>query len=251
MPARRSGPLHARVASDLRGKIAGGRLAPGSSLPSEAQLCAEYGVSRGTVRQAIAALRAEGLVGGGRGKPPVVRRSGLAQSFDSLMSFSAWARETGHHPGARTIDVTRRRPRAQEALQLGLGASSWVYAYTRVRTLDGEPVMVERAAFVEEVGRLLLDFDLDAGSVYEQIAARGVVMAGAEHRIEAVPAGAADAELLDVARRTARLQVLRRAIDPTGRPLEWAADRYRGDAFAITVRSDADRQGAVAFQTPA
>ena len=50
----------------VREKILSGEFAPDSLLPSEAQLMARYGVSRPTVRNAISALRAEGLIDGVR-----------------------------------------------------------------------------------------------------------------------------------------------------------------------------------------
>jgi DNA-binding FadR family transcriptional regulator len=48
----------ARLSADIRG----GRLAPGTRLPTEQALTAELGVSRTVVREAVAALRADGLV---------------------------------------------------------------------------------------------------------------------------------------------------------------------------------------------
>lgn len=48
----------ARLSADIRG----GRLAPGTRLPTEQMLTAELGVSRTVVREAVAALRADGLV---------------------------------------------------------------------------------------------------------------------------------------------------------------------------------------------
>jgi GntR family transcriptional regulator, transcriptional repressor for pyruvate dehydrogenase complex len=63
-PARPLAPrslAHALV-ERLSGEILGGRLAPGARLPTEQELIAANGVSRTVVREAIAALRAEGLV---------------------------------------------------------------------------------------------------------------------------------------------------------------------------------------------
>jgi GntR family transcriptional regulator len=51
-----------QLADLLRDRIMSGDLAPGASLPSELRLAQEYGLSRTTVRQAIALLRSEGLV---------------------------------------------------------------------------------------------------------------------------------------------------------------------------------------------
>jgi len=51
-----------QLADLLRDRITSGDLAPGASLPSELRLAQEYGLSRTTVRQAMAQLRSEGLV---------------------------------------------------------------------------------------------------------------------------------------------------------------------------------------------
>lgn len=55
-------PLYTQLADILREMITSGELQPRSPLPSESYLQQEHGVSRGTVRMAIAVLRDEGLV---------------------------------------------------------------------------------------------------------------------------------------------------------------------------------------------
>jgi GntR family transcriptional regulator len=237
METSQSIPRHAAIAQALRSSIAAGELPPGSLLPSEAQLSARFGVSRGTVRHALAALRAEGLVAGGRGRAPVVRRPGLSQSFDQLVSFSLWAQQLGHTPSARTLELARRPADPEAAEQLGVAVGASVFQYKRLRLLDGEPVMVERTTMIESVGRLLFDCDLDSGSVYEQLGERGVEFAEAHQTITAIAAEAEDAQLLGIQRRAPILEVRRRAFDPQGTPLEWARDRYRGDAFEITIHN--------------
>lgn len=230
-------PRHAVIAQALRNEIAAGELVPGSMLPSEAQLSARFGVSRGTIRHALAALRSEGLIAGGRGRAPVVRRPGLAQSFDQLVSFSLWAHQLGRAPSAKTLELARRPADPESAEQLDLEPGTPVFQYKRLRLLDGEPVMIERTTMIEPVGRLLLDCDLDTGSVYAQLGARGVVFSEANQTIAAIAAGADDAALLSIPRRSPLLEVRRRALDPEGRALEWARDRYRGDAVEITIHN--------------
>lgn len=70
-------PGYLQIADDLRQQVADGRLAPGDSLPSIAQLCQRYEVSSGVVKSAISVLRTEGVVIGQQGKGVFVRdRSG-------------------------------------------------------------------------------------------------------------------------------------------------------------------------------
>jgi len=123
-------------------------------------------------------------------------------------------------------------------------AGAPVFQYRRLRLLDGEPAMIEVSTFIESVGRLLLDCDLDHGSVYAQLGRLGVNFHEAEQTIASTAANAEQAALLGVQRRTPLLEVSRRVLDPNGRPLELSTDTYRGDAFAITIHNRAALPGA-------
>ncbi len=235
---------HAAIAATLRARIASGELRPGAAVASESRLGAEFGVSRGTVRQALAALRGEGLISGGRGRRAVVSRPTLAQSFDELISFSAWAESLGRQPGARTLELGRQPVDLHDAAALEIEPGAEIVRYRRLRLLDGEPAMIELSTFVERVGRLLFDCDLDHGSVYAQLAGQGVRFQEAEHTIVSVAAGADQASLLGVSRRAPLLQVSRRVLDHEGRPLELSSDTYRADEFAITIHNRAASPGA-------
>ncbi|MBR7830252.1 GntR family transcriptional regulator [Actinospica sp. MGRD01-02] len=71
--SQRTEPSYRLIAADLRAKIESGELAPGDALPSEAVLTAQYGVSRGTTRQAFLELQAAGLIEAAQGKGRFVR----------------------------------------------------------------------------------------------------------------------------------------------------------------------------------
>ncbi|MEV1001803.1 GntR family transcriptional regulator [Nonomuraea sp. NPDC050202] len=66
--------LYQAIARELRGEIERGELQPGTTLPSEAQLRRQHGVSRSTVRQALAVLEQEGLIVSEHGRGRFVRR---------------------------------------------------------------------------------------------------------------------------------------------------------------------------------
>jgi GntR family transcriptional regulator len=232
-------PLHSRIADELRRQILDEHLVPGYQLPSEAELARTFGASRGTVRQALNQLRAEGAIAARRGARWVVLAAPLVQSFSELLSFSAWARSEGHEPGGTVIELARRPAGDADADTLKIGRGDPVYQLVRVRTLSETPVMIERTTFVEEVGRLLIDLDLESSSIYEELGDRGIVFARARHTIDAVPASAEDARLLDVPRRTPLLRQRRASTSQTGQPLELSDDRYRGDVIAFVIDNTA------------
>lgn len=235
--------LHASVAADLRARILSGELPEGASIPSESQLVQTYGASRGTVRTALQALRREGLIGGGQGRPPTVRAAVPGQPFESLLSFSAWARKIGREPGQRTVEIARRAAGDDVAAALGLAPEAPVIEVLRVRSLDDEPVMVERSCFVEAVGRLLFDFDPDAGSIYAHLADLGVELDRARHTIDAVAADDVDADLLGIEPGAPLLRERRRATAGDGTPIEYSDDRYRPDRVTFTI--DNTRPGSL------
>ena len=111
-------PLHTQLYESMLQRIRTGVWPAGEKVPSEKSLIAEFGVSRGPVRQALARLRAEGMIFGGRGTPPRVQRTTPAQSFGTFMSFTEWARALGVAPGQRVIEVSRRPASEQVAQEL-------------------------------------------------------------------------------------------------------------------------------------
>ena len=76
-------PVYRRIVSDLRASIDSGELAPRAQVPSESALMATYGVSRGTARQALTVLEAEGLVYARHGKGRFVHETGTSAPVDS------------------------------------------------------------------------------------------------------------------------------------------------------------------------
>ncbi len=230
-----SHPLHVQVAEAIRARIIGGELPTGAPIPSEAQLCEQFGASRGTIRTALASLRREGLLSGGQGRPPTVRDTALGQPFEQLISFSAWVRQIGRTPGQRTIEVARRGATAAAAEALGIDEGAPVVDVLRVRLLDGNPAMLERSTFVESVGRLLFAFDPDSGSLYALLTAAGVDLHAARHTMDAVAADETDADLLEISVGSPLLRERRRATASDGAPLEYADDRYRPDRVTFTI----------------
>ena len=238
-------PRHAALARELRRRIAHGELVDGDALPSEASLGAEFGVARGTVRQALSTLRLDGVVTGGRGRPPVVRAGPAPQRFETFVSFTRFAVEAGHEPGQRTLEVARRGADDVAAAALDLDVGEPVVQVLRLRLLDGCPAMLERSTFVLEVGRHLFDVDTDAGSIYAALTERGADLHAARHVVDAVAADPPDARLLQVPAGTALLRETRRVTTADGRPLEHARDLYRPDRVTFTIDNHVGARPAV------
>jgi GntR family transcriptional regulator len=233
----RSPSLYRKVAEDIKAAIAAGGYAAGTRLPSEHELAERYSVSRGTIRQAFAALRADGIIASRRGARRVVVGGPRVQSFGELLSFSRWARAMDEVPSGQVVAIRRRLAKPTEAERLALAPGAQVYHLTRVRLLSGHPVMIERGVYPDRVGVLVAGMDLEKDSITERLEELGIVFTDAEHVIDAVPASAEDARLLGVPLRVPMLRERRLTTDLTGTPVEWSDDRYLGSAVAFSVRN--------------
>ncbi len=229
------------LAANLREAIVSGAFAHDGRLPSEASLAEEHGVSRGTVRQAMALLRANGLVTSRRGTRRVVLGAARTQSFFELLSFTHWARSIGDEPGGRTVDVQHRQALPAEYEQLQLEPDSSVYRVLRVRTLSRVPVMLERTVYPESIGRLIAEQPRDAVSHTGPLTDAGIVFADVTHTIDLCPADADDALLLSCSEAAPLLRERRRATDPTGRPLLSSDDRFLPGIVSFTVHNSAQQ----------
>lgn len=234
--------VYEQIADDLRQRITSGDLRPGDDVPTEGELAARWRTSRGPVRNALAALRAEGLVESTRGRPSRVATRPVRQPVDTSVPFTRWAREIGARPGAHTQSVTLHRADAERAHLLGVEPGDLVVDVLRLRTLDDRPAMLERLTYVEEVGRLLLGADLDAVSITEVLQSHGYDVGDVDHEIDAVAADEDDARLLDVGPGTPVLRLRRFSYGADGRVFEAGDDRYRSDVVRFTVATTGRRR---------
>jgi GntR family transcriptional regulator len=232
-------PRYRELAAKLREAITTGEYAETGRLPSEESLAQQYGVSRGTVRQALSVLRTNGLVTSRRGTPRVILGTQRTPNFYELMSFTHWARSIGEVPSGRTIEVEHRPADNLEAEQLQLEPGTMIYLVLRLRYLSRRPVLVERMAYPESVGRLVADLPVDAISHADPLVDEGLIVADLEHSIDVVAANALDAQLLGCEEGSPLMRERRRATDPAGVPLHWSDDRFLPGTLTFTVHNSA------------
>ncbi|WP_219471797.1 GntR family transcriptional regulator [Nonomuraea rhizosphaerae] len=227
-----------RIAEELRDDILTGVHPVGSQLPTEAELATRYEAARGTVRQAVAVLVAEGLVGSRQGARRIVLGRARSQSFAELHSFAQWARANGHRFGGQVMGQRRRDASPVETARLG---TDEVLEVLRLRTLECEPVLVERTVYAGWVAGAVEALPPSCESVTEALYdSIGLVFAYGEHLIDAVAAGAEDARLLGVRRGSPLLRQRRITTTHEGRPVEWSEDRYRAGSVVFSIRNSID-----------
>ena len=226
--------VYTQIADDLRAQIASGVLRPGDDVPTEADLAERWHTSRGPIRNALAALRGEGLIETGRGRPARVVARKANQAVDVSAPFTRWARDLGVTPGAQTQELSLRRA-GDRAEALGVSPDDTIVGVVRLRSLDGRPTMLERLFYTEAVGRRLFDIDTDEVSITEYLGSVGNPIVGLEHQIDAVAADEQDATLLRVPQGTPILRLSRISRDAQGRIFEASEDRYLSEVVRFTV----------------
>lgn len=131
--------IYVRLTSILRTRIECGEWKQGQQIPIITALCREYGVSRNTVRQALELLKADGLVGGGRGRGTFILKAFDGRKNDrGLVEAISDPLELGSD---QTIEIIRREHRVsiKDSLRRGLPVHP---DYTRVRKIHryrGQP----------------------------------------------------------------------------------------------------------------
>jgi GntR family transcriptional regulator len=228
-------PRYYAIEQALRSRIA--TLDPHAPLPSDAQLCQEFGVSRMTARGAMQRLVQEGLVYREPGRGTFVAPARANRTASHILSFSDEMRRRGAAPSSRLVERTRRPATPDESRRL---MTDEVLVLRRVREANGEPVALETAVFPAKLVGELLDGDVEAASVFATLASAGLVPSAGRAAISAEAASAEDAKLLGV-KRGEPLLVERRLIhDEKGVPLELTASRYVGTRYGLDVDFDVE-----------
>lgn len=228
-------PLYIQLENALLERIRTQGLEPGDRLPTEAEIEAEYLVSRATIRTALNRLVAAGQVERVQGLGSFVARPRpMHQTL--LNSFTENMRAQGFRPHRRLLRSSVVEPDdvVRSALRLARGDCQCV---ERLLLADDQPIAIARTWLPVEAlkGRLEL-FSPDAlvsTSLYELLQGPpiGLRLVGGVETIRASLVARAQARLLECRTGSAALEVRRTAFGPGGRPVEYsvmtfAADRY-------------------------
>lgn len=224
-----AGPLYLQLARTLRSNIVSGRLAPGAKLPSEAELQADTGLSRSTVRKALDMLVDDGFITKERGRGAFVSRDMHPTEDRPLFSsLSATVECQGGVLSTKLVDATREIPPTVVAAHLALGSDEAAVKLVRLRYLNGEPLCIETTYLPERFSALL---DEGMGpSLYQTLRERFHEQPGRGRKtFEVCFATTQEAFLLDVERGAALILITDFVYDDAGRPLHVSKRIMRTD----------------------
>jgi GntR family transcriptional regulator len=234
-------PAHTRIGNWLEQLIASRALAPGDKLPSEVEIATALGVSRMTLRQALSAIEAKGLIDRRRGRFGGNFVAAPRFEFDhaSLPGFTEQMRRIHVEAGARVLRATTHRPAADVRRALGLNRGALVHEILRARSANGEPIVLEEAYLPAATFPGLLSADL-SGSLYAVMRDYDASPFSADEELEATQANDQQAEVLGVEPGSPLLLITRTSFTENGVAVEFSRDYHRADRARIRIKSRVD-----------
>lgn len=230
--------IYTRIYNELRQRIESGQLAPGSRLETEMELRQRYGVSRETIRRALALLESDGYIIRKVSSGTFVRAQKTQYAPSSYHeSFTEQMLRQGKRPSSeiRSIEMlTELPPQIGSALQLDAGEK--VYCLKRVRRADDQPMAYEiayiRQSLCPNLHTLLLD-DSSLYQIYEEH--YHLDMGLIELKIEAISADPQLQKLLNLKGPVAMLKMtsLMHLTDAT--PLYYVICYHVGEKYEYTT----------------
>jgi GntR family transcriptional regulator len=230
-------PLWMQLAERLAAPIRERQAAlAGRALPTEARCMAQFGVSRPTVRQAMAHLVASGLVSRGRGKGTFVAPGRL--NHDVSMAFEDEMRAARR--SIRFQLLSRMLHPAPEPVRssLGLPQGAEVECIERLLFLDDEVFAFEQRYIAPELGRRITTRMLERMAIISLLTeALGQPPARIVNTVRCLPAGARIARLLGVGARTPLLETEHAHYAASGAAVLHGSVRFHGERFQFSLDS--------------
>lgn len=242
-PARGVVPRYVQIAKQLADAITSNRYAVGAKLPTEAELCKQFRISRYTAREALRQLRESGLISRRRGAGTTVAASTPTSTFSrSISSFG----ELKQYADDTRLRIERRgRVAAGSAEGEMLGqrrGREWTrLSAVRIKPGEAAPICLTTVYLSPDVAPIVAKLPRETGAIHAVIEAElGLRIARIDQTIDAVTLGEADAKRLGATTGGPALRVVRRYYDANDRLLEVSDSLHPGEryTYSMTLRRE-------------
>lgn len=225
-------PLYHQVYLVLRENIRNGQYG-NSPVPTEAELCAAFGVSRITVKRAMHELAKEGLIVRQRGRGTFVAeapQSGLPQR-DSLDDLVRNVKAIGAATELQRLDSGFVSAPPDIAKKLKCPAGTMIFASSQIRRIEEQPIALIRTYIPQSIADKLANRESNTQPMLAQLLQAGVAVARAEQAITATIADPMTANALRVDVGAPLIRLSRLVFDNREQPVEWLTALYRADRY--------------------
>jgi GntR family transcriptional regulator len=232
-----AGPKYLSVREHLRRRVSA--LPEHTLLPPEPVLCAEYGVSRITLRRAVDGLVADGHLVREQGRGTYVTRPAIRHEYREsfvhrIAGFNSVMTEQGAQVGTSVLTQRVVPVQPPVAAELGLEPADEIVELVRLRSVDGTPNHVAHSFLPAATYPGSAEEDFTQGSLYDYL--RREYSADLAHARIVVDVGTAapeEADLLGVVAGSPLLVVRTTVHDSDGRPQVHSFSRLRPDVSQV------------------
>ncbi len=235
-------PKYQTIHAALRQQILSGELTAGSQLPPQQEMAERFGVTLMTLRQAIGALEAEGLVWAERGKGTFVTDAPVDIPLDNLSSFTSQMRATGVEMATDVLAVDAIESGGHPAAAVALRSDGPLLRIVRRRSTGGVAFALQRSYATPSTIDITSPTDLEGRSLYGAIeSATGWTVDRADESIGAVALDPDDARSLDADAGHPAILSIRTSINQYGQPFLYDEALLVGGRCTITADRRSDR----------
>jgi GntR family transcriptional regulator len=231
-------PLYHQLIERIRKEIESGRWQPGQQIPSEAEICEHFDISRAVVRQAVRELEFEGLLIREQGKGTFVAQPAIAYRLaQSLLGLYEDMAAKGTAPVSEILKKGIEKAPANVADSLQIDAGNEVLVIERLRYVNNEPLVLVTNYLPHNLCNEILEADLKNRSLYALLETQcGFSLSHGQRTIQAVAADARQAKLLRVKRGDPLISFDGVTYLKDGRPIEFYHSVHRGDRSKFEVQ---------------
>lgn len=227
--------LYMQIADRLRADIDGGIFTTDSKLPAESELTRRFGVSRVTVRQAIAQLLAEGYVVSKQGKGTFISRQKFLHDLKPMRGFYDALVAQGVEPKTKLLEFTPIVTAESVRHAFGSESDGECFQLKRLYLVDDEPIALVVSILPPEASGLTWE-QVNCNPIYVLLESLlDSPITKAEVRIRARSAGASVGQILGLPARAALLVMERESFGSDGRLREKTSFHIRPENYEFTL----------------
>ncbi|MDD2202047.1 MAG: GntR family transcriptional regulator [Firmicutes bacterium] len=228
-------PLYYQLKEELKEKIVSGEWEPETCIPSIRELCAIYGISTTTAKQAISELVQEGLLYSVQGKGTFVSVPQWPMEYKETtyitdeMRLASRVRALGHEFWAEVLTIDRVRASNLVSAYLTIENDSEVLRIRRLKKADGVPMLIETTFMSPDVASGIEEADLSRSLFRILRDGHDILLTKSDETFRPVFLDSLEAELLG--QKVGSLAMLNERISyaETSTPILYAKSLIRGD----------------------
>lgn len=228
-------PLYVQLREVIRTKIEDEEYPPGTAIPSENQLMETYGLTRLSIRSALAALEYEGLLKSVQGKGVFVAGAKTKRDMDNLSGFRSTMQERGKTADTKVLIKSLRKAGPYYGHLMEIDPDENIWFVRRVDSVDGEPVALEEIYIPYRQLPNFGEVDIKLFSIYDIYQWNGIQLSHGQQTLQIVYLPPSLAKLIGIEPTQAVMKLSCTTRSKSGQVIEYARNYVRNDKAEFTV----------------